>query len=308
MKKIIALLTVLALCLGVAGCNSNSGGDVPISEEDDGYIDMGGEVNNNDPAMDSGDTEKEGSWAKRIPGEYTGVSILKGMEIPENFVLNANKTCTIWGKNYTWKLQESNETNAIVEVFDGKTLVYTIHFNLNEEGYSVAHIRSEMEDNKDILKISFLNLSEFHVIKLTPENWQDYFEPVEECRFWHDESGKLSHMTIYTYYLLKEEYRNVCEEFSRNIRMNYDIRLIDRMITVDTENETYQWGDITDDRYDSYPDTSVIGNINWEGVITIPFGFSVSETNVRKFPTDEVTYRVYEPTKFSGTIYSMKAK
>ena len=101
MKKILALLIALALCLGLAGCNSSSEDDTPVWVEDGKDMDIGGDAEKTDPVMDSGNTEEPGSWAARIPGEYAAARIYKGVELPENFILNANNTCSFWGGNYT---------------------------------------------------------------------------------------------------------------------------------------------------------------------------------------------------------------
>lgn len=305
MKKILALLMTLALCLGLAGCNSNDDDGTPVWVEDGEDMDMGGDVEKTNPVKDPGNKEEPDSWAARIPGEYMAMRIYMGLEIPENFVLNADKTCSIWGGNYTWKIQESDENRATVEVFDGKNLVHVIYFDRTEKNYSEVYIGTVVDEygNDDINKNVFINMSEVCVIQLTPENWQNYFEYVEVSKFW-DDGG----VGIYTYYQLKEEYQNVIEKYSRGAKIHYDFKRIKQKINVDLENKTYQWGDIVEIQEDPYGESHPIGNINMEGAVTIPFGFSVDMITVDKFPQDEVTRREYTPKRFSGIIVCIPAK
>ncbi len=310
MKKLISMILVAALCLSLACCKSDDA-ENPTHETEDG-------VGSVFPVTEPDNAPKKSTWSERIPGEYRD-------PINDNrFVLNADGTCTIEGGNYTWKITDSDDSHATVDVFDGNMAVYQISLSAcvseGVESLSAGVPCSLSEENSFLRcgfgkvdesgsarpgKGQFYNTEDFYVIELTPENWLDYFEFVEECNFYYDDAEEVERIYFTSRYQLKEEYRNVFSYISRDIFIYYNTRLIDRMFTVDTDNKTYQWGEIVETRDDLYTETGRIAYFSLDSGSAF-FGFMVSEFGVTHFPTDKVTYREYLVTGFSGTIYSFR--
>lgn len=310
MKKLISLILVAVLCLSLASC----AGD-PAPGQD-------GRSDGINSVIESNNPPKKGTWSERIPGKY------RDSLSDKSFVLKDNGTCTIEGSDYTWKIADFDETYANVDVFDGKTAVYQVRLypyvresaeslsigtssTLNEENNFIMGILDAVDEegNTNSVRAQFFNMADFYVIELTPDNWLDYFEFVEQCDFYYDEAVGAERAAFLTYYQLKEEYRDVFRYLSRGVKVHYKKVFFDRIITVDAENKTYQWGDIIEIRDDSYySDTDPIGYASYGGYDNVIFGFFVDSFTVEHFPEDEVTYREYEITGFSGTIYSFRAE
>lgn len=317
MKKLISMILVLAMAMSLCTCgkgaNDNGNAENPVHEMD-GSADAIGSVTEVDNNL------KKSAWSERIPGEYRAPSL------DTSFVLNDNGTCTIEGGNYTWKLADHDESYANLDVFDGKTAVYQVRLypyvsegeqslslgtssTLNEENSFIMGILDIVDEygNPNSVNAQFFNMEDFYVIELTPDNWLDYFEFVEECNFYYSDSGEAESVYFLTYYQLKEEYRNVFRYLSRGVNVHYKRVFFDRMITVDAENKTYQWGNIIETREDYYTDSAPIGYSSFEGSDVI-FGFFVDSFTVDHFPEDEISSREYEITDFSGAIYSFRTK
>ena len=347
MKKIIALLLVVLMCLSLVGCNAGTAkyakymGIINALEKKDYegameeiyqmYLEDGGEDNTSDADVSSkpGDTSSEDEtssvveaeitpevemWLERAPGEYMGYNYDE--EAPENFVLNADKTCTIWGGDYTWDFQKNwdgseyycYDTYTYVYVFDGETKVYEISLNLQEEDYITAYLYTVDEEGyTDSTDGYFFNMADLQVIELTIDNWQDYFEYVEDGEVTYDSFGDPDGAQIDTYYLLKEEYGYVLTNLS-SVAIEYVEQNVRQMITIDVEELTYEWGEVTYtyDPSDPYVTEMYSQYLSDE---TYRYGTNVSYTYIDEFPEDEVYQDInFEMTRLQGTIYCVPAK
>lgn len=317
MKKLISMILVLAMALSLCACgnvtNENSITEDPVHEVDGSADIVGSDTESNKPL-------KKSAWSERIPGEYRDALSDK------SFVLNDNGTCTIEGGDYTWKLADFDETYANVDVFDGKKVVYQVRLypqvsegakslsmgtqsTLNAQNSFILGILDEVDEEgcANSIRAQFFNMEDFHVIELTTDNWLDYFEYVEQCNFYYDEAAGEERAYFLTSYQLKEEYRNVFLYLSRGVKVHYKRVFFDRMITVDAENQTYQWGDIIETRENDYTDSAPIGYSSFEGSNEI-YGFFVDSFTVEHFPEDEISFTEFEIARFSGTIYSFRSK
>lgn len=77
-------------------------------------------------------------------------------------------------------------------------------------------------------------------VELTLENFDTYFEFVEESFFTKDSSGNVDALRFRHYYKLKDDYKVDVEKSNIEIVYNHSYR--SRPVTVDFNNETFEFG------------------------------------------------------------------
>ena len=327
MKKFIALLLMAALCLSLVSCSI---GRPTTSVEDDGVIDVeidDGEIGGGDIIVSEEDetssvieyemTPAMEFWLERLPGEYVGFPENEGDEL-QDVVINADRTCTFDGKEYTWDfligtngLPTCDETDVIVAILDGNTTVHAFSASLHPMGFISGGIciPNEFGGIIDHLSGSYLNTAGLTVVELTLDNWQDYFEYVEEFSVRYHSSGEVDSASVDPHYQLKEEYGTPIFYYN-DITFELIGKPVRQAITIDLENETYEWGDVLE-TYD--PDEPITGEMealfDFYDDHFLYYGYSLpGRADAENFPNDEVLWKHFEVTDIQGTLYCVPAE
>lgn len=338
MKKTIALLLAVMMCLSLVACNAGNSKyakymtiinaleakdyegaveeiyqmyleDEGITEEGEGTADGEDESSEIVTAI----TPEVEFWRERVPGEYIGYWHDEDVELAE-ITLNADGTCTVNGNAYTWDFEKSwdgsvyycYETNANVMIYDGDTLVYQLYPSLQEQGYVSASLNAvDEEGNINWTDGRYYNSNDLMFIELTVDNWLDYFEEVEYAEMRRNSFDEITDIYIEKCYLLKEEYGYVITDLS-DVAIEYTYQAARKAITVDLESETYVWGEVTR-TYDPYTTTSEM-NGRWMYEESC-YGFCFTSNYVDEFPEDEIdTVISLEMNRLKGTIYCVPVK
>lgn len=305
MKKILVWLLVIMMGLSLLGCDIGTviDGEVPVY--DDGFIP--------DHFVDAGDpgiedmpeiTPAVAYWLERLPGEYAG-NYFEQNELVR-FTLNADKTCTIDGKNYTWDFQKKHngeyicsDESAIMDVYDGNTAVYELSISVSPLGFFGLSVRNNNNSTDGI----FYNTNEIVVVEFTLDNWLDYMEYVEYVTIYRDDSGKVDTVDISGVYQPKEEYGIFVPSYAPDVRIDYTPQVVRQKITFDPETETYEWGEVTEHLGPNSPMTDRMIDYSVYGRLDC-YGFSFSQPRIEEFPEDEVAREVdVQMNSISGFVF-----
>ncbi len=135
-------------------------------------------------------------------------------------------------------------------------------------------------------------------IELTLENWDTYFEFIEESFFTKDTSGKTDALRFRHYYKLKADYKIDLEK--SNIEIKYKHSYCPTSITVNLGNETFKLGSATGEK--KIIDERTINRLSM---------ITTEVCAVLLFQPDKVTpdiketfiYDDFELTEVKGTLY-----
>lgn len=327
MKKGIPLLFAVILCLGLVSCGNSKYAkyeEVINALEEERYEDAVSEIyrlylkNNGKENSDKADkgealtTPEVEMWQERAVGEYKAYSYDENKPL-QNILLNADGTCTVEGKNYTWDFEKYNGAYrceadyAHISIMEGDKKIYNFSVYLREEDYVSGDLGVCQEDGSTAyVRGVYYNLNDLMVVELTLDNWQEYFEVVETVDVYKNSFDEITEMSIRKYYLLKEEYGYVNTYFTK-VAIEHTSQQVRQMITVDPENQTYTWGEVTHTYDPSSPITSSMCNlyINDKNY----FGTQISETYVSTFPESETyQYINYGMTRLKGELYCVPQK
>lgn len=319
MKKIIAILLMITLCLGLAGCSTN--GDSTEVKELHGEFDIDyivdeeiihneEEVEVSNSAIEYEMTPAMEFWLEHIPGEYIGFHEREDDELYE-ITMNADGTCTFDDNEYTWDFligtngaPTCDEDGVVVSILDDNTTVFAFSIGLAPCGFIDARIciPNEFGGIIDSLSGIYLNTTGLDVIELTSDNWQDYFEYVEDFRIQYRSSDYVT-AEVAPRYQLKEEYGFPIHYYS-DLTIEYIGQGVRQKITVDLENETYEWGDVTETFVSDEPAEDEIYPMFDDNNNLIYYGYSLyTSAVIENFPEEEVLWKHFEITGIYGTLY-----
>ena len=142
-------------------------------------------------------------------------------------------------------------------------------------------------------------------IDITLDNWQEYFELVEEAELYKNAFGEITEGYIYDCLKLKDNYKFALEkETSVAIECRYD--KVWRYIEINTETGEIKVGDIVPDSEtqgmsgsmeEEYTETRTISNEETEGIM---IGSCTSMGEMQTFVTD------FEMLRVQGTLYILE--
>lgn len=291
MKKILVWLLVLTMALSLLGC-----GKEPVEIEDEPfYGDEFIPIPSIDPVVPDIEDEFEitpevAYWTERIAGEYIGCYFEVG-EL-ERIVMNADKTCTVGGKNYTWEFRKHatdpkyicSEDSALLDVYDGDTVVYEMNTSVSPIGFFSLTVDNLTDSTPSGL---FYNTNEFDVVELTTDNWLDYFEYAEYIRPYRNDSGEVHTLNIHSVYQVKEAYSYATTGYFPDVRIDYTFYQVQQKYTADPETCTYEWGEVIsrDGPREGYMDE--MDRLFVEDLLDC-YGFSFVSPDIEKFPEGKV--------------------
>ena len=235
MKKIIALLLIFAMCLSFVACENNK-------KKDDDDDDVKTTKVNKD-ICSSCFKDMIGEWFDFVYNEETKTNELKIIKVTEDGKLTIDENeykikfenC---GKNYhNWGCAYDADGNQ----------VYTIDNNCSDENNSNMLIFYGTEGHRDY---SCRSMSEYTVIEVTEENWQDYFSPninetFEESlslKVYRDTWGEFTGGRIYRTFYLKDYEKYA---YGTTLSIEYSYEYGDVYCEFDVDNETVTKYDFT---------------------------------------------------------------
>ncbi len=135
-------------------------------------------------------------------------------------------------------------------------------------------------------------------VELTLENWDTYFDFVEESFFTKDASGNTDALRFRHYYKLKSEYKIDIEKSNVEILYKHSYQI--RPITVDLNNKTFSLGDSTEEKQiiseRSVNAISMMTNTDYAVLLLQP-------NKVTKDTKETFYYDDFELTSVKGTLY-----
>lgn len=329
MKRVITLLLVAAMSLSLCACVQTDPGselykkyETIIDNLENGHyanaIDLienmaqqdGPTPNTNaatqptkptlTPEQVAWQTDAVGTW---IPDEYAEKDGHTG------FTVNADGTCTVDGKDYTWEIGYATETNTQITVLDGETKVYMLSLSVNSDyGYKRASLYTYTDGNNgQSTNGTYYCNEDYTVVEITNDNWQDYFEIKEVVSVGKNAFGEIDQFRSDTSFRLKDTYGVVNASLSSG-GVEYQYVFTCQDVTVDLENMTYELeGDVrntsehnntTEPRY-----SSDANDVRYYGVSIS--GFTANELD------KDLTDTVWRPTdieilRVQATLYLVK--
>ena len=85
-------------------------------------------------------------------------------------------------------------------------------------------------------------------VKITKDNFNTYFEFIEESFFTKDSSGKTNALRFRHYYKLKDEYKIDLDKSSINLEYNYSFST--KKVDIDFDNQKFTLGDSVGEKVD----------------------------------------------------------
>lgn len=289
MKKVISLLLTLVLCLSLCACGeSKSVAESPKHTEAETISTLPTEslTIETEPTQDPLTLETM-AW---VCDEWVA---------PDGSVMTIHDdyTCEVAGESFTWEFESmSEDMNCDIDVFDGETLRFQLSFwtmdiseNAVEGEESVVAVYPIEADGDRGDQTNYSCSSEWEIVEITADNWQDYIELVEVAYFQTNDFGEKTVNLGYVF-----QYRDgiyVREESSASIELAAESAI--RSIVINADEETYVMGDIIS----SFGGSEII--ITLQGNDTRTFGSAklTMEDTAVTLPT------IKEYLRAGGTIY-----
>lgn len=324
MKRVITLLLVAALSLALCACgllpnNKYQKYETIIDNLENGNYDNAIALIENMAQQSSGSesetdptepalTPEQIAWQTNAVGTWTpNENAVKDGHI--GFVIKADGTCTVDGKNYTWAIGNASETGARIDVRDGQVMAYELHISVNENyGYKQASMNVYMNENSiQSTTGTYYRSEDYTVVEITSENWQDYFEVKEVIKLQENSFGEVDEFWGYTYFRLKDTSAAVNSILS-SVAMEYSSVSTCQDITVDLTNKTYMPVGEVKNTSDNNSDTELSSSVDCNGERYYGAGLaSFCANDVDKNTTDTVWRPMdLQIHRVLGTLYIVK--
>lgn len=253
MKRMIMLVLVAAMSLSLCACISRSAKyekyETIIDNLEKGNYDNAISIIENMAQQGSGDSASQSTEPVLTPEQIAWQTNAVGTWIPDEnatkgghtgFTVKADGTCTVDGKNYTWTIGNATETGARLDVLDEKKMAYELHISVDEDyGYKRASMNAYMDEfTIQTTSGTYYRNEDYTVVKITNDNWQDYFEVKEVIKLKENAFGEVDEFWGYTYFRLKDTCGAVNSVLS-SVAMEHSSVSTCQDITVDLTNKTY---------------------------------------------------------------------
>ena len=160
-------------------------------------------------------------------------------------------------------------------------------------------------DNKDGTQNDDKNTTEETMpesVELTKENFETYFEFVEESFFTKDKNGNLTQLRFRHYYKLKPEYNISLEEST--VLLKYDYSAVTKKVDIDFDAQKFTLGKDVDEKeyYKSVPVTKISQLTYKDNAI-----FLLQPTHAKKGDTQVEYFDDFNLADVEGTLYFVEA-
>lgn len=286
MKKLMALLLAIALCLCLAACG---GDDKPSADGD-----KPNQTQGNDPAAEI----KESLAGKWLPHGYT-----RGENSDKLADFREDGTVVIGEKTLTWEIVEE----SVVYINDGEERLYQAELTAPENGQpSFLRLHRFKTATTTTVWCEYYKESDYTKLEITAENWQDYLEVREFPVVVKDSFGEVSKIEVYRALVLKESYGAVCPQIS-DMTVEYSTKRIGYHVTADKTTGEYTIGEVADthDNWSANTNTMVASTLN---AAENRFGIGLETVFIDKFPESTVDIRSeLTVLRIAGTLYTYPA-
>ena len=335
MKKLLALLLAIVLCLSMTACGDKEydelielleAGDyesaiayIRSMQGSDGGLKLDGilgvqvETNATEPL-----TAETTAILNKIPGKW--ICSTEKENAPKEFIFRADGTCTVDGKALTWKrngttTHSSTNGKSIISLTlqEGNANCYDVTFyqGKGEEIVFTCEVYTDSESTKSISGVYYIDPDAYDIVVLSVDNWQEYFEWTEE--FCHDTNafGEVSSLGTKYYFSLKEEYCDRLSAFQINqgdVEISHT--LMEHHVSISADGKSYTKGD---HNYREGHQYTQIYELRKPYDTTDPFwGVQYAYTSVREnknYPLSEFLcdYVIsHSVTRIQGALYLLK--
>ena len=315
MKKIIAFVLVVVMCLAITACGNSRYQDlidalddkdyeqayaelIKLYQEDKENGDLWGDDEEEaDPEVEAFKARANGEW---MPDPYYVES--NGLA---SLTLNEDSTAKYGDKTYSWEFEYAYSDSASIILKDGETEAYEIYLNINSNGLiNISFSKVTGEGTSSHLG-NLYKTSDYTAIEITAENFFDYFELKEVSSISKDAFGEPTSIYVSRYYVFKEECGKVNGDLS-NVAVEYSYRSQDVMISADLTTGEYHLGEVVSYNAESEPrtNTTSMGNL-YISEDNNPYGMSFDSYGIYEFPVYEAyMYTDFAIVRLAGTIYT----
>lgn len=286
MKKLLCMILSLMMVLSLCACGTGTSDKGP-----------GGPSGNKNNLSDTEAVAAAlvGTW---LPDHYA-----QEKETAEVLKFNEDGTVEMLGATYTWKVRSASaKDSASIAFYDGETCFNTAKYYL-KEGVRNDLVFEYVQGSREQYKLEHLGYhkeSDYQVIEITMDNYEDYFETVECVSVTEDSFGDATKITIRRGLAFNEEHGKVNHtisqgafEFACHTQSRYEV-------TADKATAEYTFGEKV---YDGNPHTN-IEDCQKLGVLDDHYGILFTYGIISEFPTDTVYIDdEIEVTRVIGTLY-----
>lgn len=300
MKKLFALLLVLAMLLAFVAC----GGE---KAEDAGNMVTNSNLNGANSNVDA-DANVEAIKAA-LTGTWVPITKNKYEDGSNIITFNEDGTIDMLGTTYTWEVTHApSEEEGYLALYDGETKFYTAEFKVKDsvlnyicfERVKGADDKYRLCDEYSTYAPAYYKESDFKIIEINSDNFADYFELRTFTRVTKDSFGDAEKIEIYYGYVLKEEYGTVCQNVSLSA-FEYTRASNQYTVTADKTTATYEKGGLEKERSAS----TQMGEGATQANLDENYGVIIEYTRIDEFPTDTIVYPDnFEVLRATGTIYT----
>lgn len=270
MKKLLSFLLVISMLFALSACNKSE------NSSNDNNIENNAEIN----------SIYVGEWkANVITSFFNGVYTYD----VTTFTLNADGTCLYKGYSGTWKYNEdSNQISLILDLDktgvgssleitnkDGKDILvkkdsddqFTCYYYRSEEFVPKTNDDQPIIDDNPPTNTTGQSLSK--EIKITLDNWQEYFEVIEYPYWQENAFGEIDDLTVWWGIQIKEKYHALIDiEKEQSVAFELSGKYSYYGIQVDTSKQEYTYtGSIWADSEEIVKDTTtydLLGLYNYD--------------------------------------------
>lgn len=238
MKKIIALLLVAVMCFSLAACGG--GNDTP-STNDNGANNTSQE--NESSTTDNTDYASELTQLLCEKSAWYGKCHGEGSE--EEFTFFEDGHFEINGSSFTWEFKEYLSDAS--EFLANNAFQTTPNYDAARGLYMTDQFLLGYDTDGNLLlywrDYFCYNESQYELVEITLDNWQDYFEMREYHKFEENGFGEFEKVT--TYYSLVSKDGIIFDKSKSEVTFEFTCDIETKPYTVDFENKTVTYGETT---------------------------------------------------------------
>lgn len=311
-KKEILIVAgiVIVLCLLLSRCGGKSGEhDALLTMLEKGEYQSAHYYIDNLQRQEIEEGKKDDKKESQLPklyGEWTLSSNYGNEDAFEKVSFDKDGTCKIGNDTLKWRMTDEQDTYINVDVTEGEAKKYRVSVGTGNKEISLSLSKYEGEEGMTKSVGEYRNLTFYDAIEITTENWDDYFEIVDEGKFGENAFGEVESFNYYQYLTLKEEYMDKFSSSLSELAMELDFTYGQKGCEVDLPNKKYTLLDSYE--VDSYDHDSSIYTFNYSNyedevyyrTTLMSSYFNKEESYLSSFKTDMQVIRT------QGTIYLLK--
>ena len=250
--------------------------------------------------------EKKESQISLLYGEWTLSSNYGNEDAFDKVSFDKDGSCKIGKDSLQWRMTDEQDTYINIDVTEGETKAYRVGLSLGNKEITLSLSQYEGEDGMTKSVGDYRNLDFYEAIEITPENWDTYFEIVDEGKFSENAFGEVESFNYYQYLSLKEEYVDKFSNSLSKLVMELDFTYGKKGCEVDLQNKKYNLLDSYEvDTYDRDSSIYQFSYSNYEDEVyyrttLMSSYFNKEGSYLSDFKTGMEVIRV------QGTIYLLK--